>query len=445
MTAKIRSGWYSPTNGVTDEAPYPEYERVSDKKTTFNTVLLPTPGETEVDASVTKINLDVSDEIASAMQFSMTETKFNQTVESSYYVLHDIRYKGSRDFGAYTTDGVLAVAENDHTGYSQLVLQDGTLLKNKQTGDILIKSSVSIPELSVIYDGTTLALDSTKEIDLETLTIHVDKGITKVTLNGEGVAFSQKGHYVYFGDEPIIDDSTVIEPDNEENNTPSGGQHGSGTSSGSISGGSSGGGGGSSSSEKEEEPKPVEPTPVVPETPASDAFKAELQGHWGEEEIASLIDAGIVKGDGGKLNLKNTVTRAELLALIVRALGLQEKEYSGEFADVKAGDWYANVIATAKAAGLAQGDGEMVMPNAPVTREQMAKFLVIPYILKNPDAADGETLSFTDSEEISSWAANYVNKATALGILNGMGDGTFAPKNAVLREQAFAAIARLIK
>jgi len=87
----------------------------------------------------------------------------------------------------------------------------------------------------------------------------------------------------------------------------------------------------------------------------------------------------------------------------------------------------------------------MVMPNAPVTREQMAKFLIIPYILKNPDAEEGESLSFTDFDNVSEWAVNYVNKATALGILNGMGDGTFAPKGEVLREQAFAAISRLMK
>ncbi len=442
MTAQIRSGWYSPTNGVTDEAPYPAYERVSDKKTTFNTVLLPTPGETEVDASVTKLNLDVSDEVASAMQFSMTETKFNQTVESSYYALHDIRYKGSRDFGAYTTDGVLAVAENDHTGYSQLVLQDGTILKNKQSGKILIKGTENIPELSVIYDGTKVQLDSSKEIDLEKITVYVEKGITKVTLNGENVAYSQKGHYIYFGDEPIIDDSTEIKP--EEGDEGFGGQHGNGTSGDSIGGGGSSGGGGSNG---KEDPKPVEPNPEdpKPETPSSDAFKSELSGHWGEADITALINAGVVKGDNGKLNLKNTVTRAELIALIIRAMGLEEKEYNGEFSDVSADDWYAGVIATAKSAGFVDGDGEMAMPNAPVTREQLAKFLVLPYILKNPEAQDGEVLTFADSEEISSWAVNYVNKATALGILNGMGDGTFAPKNAVLREQAFVAIARLMK
>ena len=83
------------------------------------------------------------------------------------------------------------------------------------------------------------------------------------------------------------------------------------------------------------------------------------------------------------------------------------------------------------------------MPNAPVTREQMAKFLVSACEIS--EDKEFEVASFTDMNMVSSWAVDYVNKAAALGILNGMGDGTFAPKNVVLREQAFAAIARLMK
>ena len=39
----------------------------------------------------------------------------------------------------------------------------------------------------------------------------------------------------------------------------------------------------------------------------------------------------------------------------------------------------------------------------------------------------------------------YCIAAVEQNIVNGMGDGTFAPKGAVLREQAFAAISRLLK
>jgi len=213
-------------------------------------------------------------------------------------------------------------------------------------------------------------------------------------------------------------------------------------------GGSGSGGGGGSSTPK---PSGKEDSIDTPDnvagviTPSLNDFSEELSGHWGSQEISALIEKGIVKGNNGKLNLKNSVTRAELLALITRAMGIGEKEYSGEFADVNASDWYAGTISAARAAGLVDGDGRNVMPNQYVTREQMAKFLVTAYIYKNGEVPEGEAIAFDDSYAISEWATEFINKATSLGILNGMGDGTFAPKNAVLREQAFVAIARLIK
>ena len=53
-------------------------------------------------------------------------------------------------------------------------------------------------------------------------------------------------------------------------------------------------------------------------------------------------------------------------------------------------------------------------------------------------------VGFKDTDSISPWAMEYVNKVYSLGIVKGMDDGTFAPKNNALREQAFIILARLI-
>ncbi len=429
-----KEGYYCRTQGVIQNNPYPAYEKHGSGDKVFNTVLLPTSGGQNIESSALNLQMDVPETVATASRITMTDVDLDQTREVYYYFLHDESQKAQRDFGKYSTDSKMALVEYYGGAPSMIIVQNGTNVRDNSEKKYVLKSGDIIEELSVTFESGNMYLDTSKELNLETLTIRSESSVSQVFLNNEPIQFRQANNYIYFGDEPILaDDETETPEDDTAINVPS---HGS----------NSGGGSGGGSSEKED-PKPEDPQPEdpKPETPSSDAFKDELQGHWGEEEIASLIDAGIIKGDGGKLNLKNTVTRAELIALIIRAMGLEEKEYNGEFSDVTADDWYAGVIATAKSAGFVDGDGEMVMPNDPVTREQMAKFLILPYILKNPEAQDGEVLTFADSEEISSWAVNYVNKATALGILNGMGDGTFAPKNAVLREQAFAAIARLMK
>ena len=165
----------------------------------------------------------------------------------------------------------------------------------------------------------------------------------------------------------------------------------------------------------------------------------ELNGHWGEKEISSLYKDGIVTGDANGLRLKDNISRAEFVTLIVRALELDMSEYSNSFLDVDVKDWHAGYIATAYDAGLIGGADGIFRPDDTITREEMCKIIAcainIEYELKEPD--------FKDIDSISGWALEYVNKAYSLGLINGMDDGTFAPKNNALREQAFIILARI--
>jgi len=411
-----QEGYYCPANGVLQHNPYPAYEKSGSGDKVYNTVILPTASGKSIKSQAYNLPLSVQETVATASRITMTDEDINQTTEVYYYFLHDTEKKSQRDFGRFATDSKMTFVELIGDKPSMIVIQDATNVTDIATGKALFKSTDEVEELSISYKSGIIELDTTKEINLETMTIRAEGTVNTVKLNGEIIDYNHKDNYIYFGDEPILSDPS--KEDSEGGLNP--GKHGS----------SSGGGGGSSSSDKEEEKKPETIIPVeTPEEKVSARdFMEELSGHWGENEIATLINFGIVKGSDGKLNLKSTVTRAELLALIVRALGLQEKEYGNEFADVQAGDWYAGVIATAKAAGLVDGDGEMVMPDSPVTREQMAKFLVCAYEIKNSDTDGEETLSFTDSDKVSLWAVAYVDKATSLGILNGMGTELLLPK-----------------
>lgn len=62
---------------------------------------------------------------------------------------------------------------------------------------------------------------------------------------------------------------------------------------------------------------------IVPSGKPSEAFAAELDGHWGRDQIANLIDSGIISGSDGSLKLKDGVTRAEFTVMILRALGIE--------------------------------------------------------------------------------------------------------------------------
>ena len=203
------------------------------------------------------------------------------------------------------------------------------------------------------------------EEQLEGMTIYVGNK-KNAKLNSKMLDGKKSGGYLYFGDEPIIKGTVIPEEDtgNSDNSSDSG-NHGTG-------GGSSGGGGGGGGAavippvndKPDEENKPGEEvvTPVEPEIPENIAD--EIDGHWGKEQIKALYKDGVIKGDSEGLRLMDTISRAEFTALMVRALGLQTKEYKNTFTDVGSQNWYASCIATAYDAGLINGaDVQGVYPH----------------------------------------------------------------------------------
>lgn len=64
---------------------------------------------------------------------------------------------------------------------------------------------------------------------------------------------------------------------------------------------------------------------------------------------------------------------------MIRALGIPEEPYEGEFEDVKEGAWYANAIEAAYRAGIMVGDGKNMRPKEPITREEMTAVIMRVY------------------------------------------------------------------
>lgn len=173
----------------------------------------------------------------------------------------------------------------------------------------------------------------------------------------------------------------------------------------------------------------------------------DIAGHWAEKEILALAEQNIINGKNETQYMpEDTVTRAEFAAMNRRALGLNPSIYQGAFGDIGNGSWYANEIQAAVNAGIMSGDADgNFRPNDPISRQEMAKVIVNAYLTKHT-AQEIETgdIDFTDSGEIAEWAREPVARAAALGLVNGMPDGTFAPNDNMTRAQAAAVIYRLI-
>jgi len=123
-------------------------------------------------------------------------------------------------------------------------------------------------------------------------------------------------------------------------------------------------------------------------------------------------------------------------------LGVPKSAVSLPYSDVSENDWYFETLKSALGAGLISSDS-LFRPNDIISREEMAAILARSYNWKFPplDASKAK-LSFTDKASIAPWAEASVKLASSIGLINGMSDGSFAPKATATRAQAATVIYR---
>ncbi|WP_147381820.1 S-layer homology domain-containing protein [Paenibacillus nanensis] len=153
--------------------------------------------------------------------------------------------------------------------------------------------------------------------------------------------------------------------------------------------------------------------------------------HWAYDYVQELSLDGLVQGmSETEFAPENAITRAQLVQLIVRMMGLTSSGSGTAFKDVAPGSWYEEAVAAAAEAGIVQGVGNgSFEPDRTVTREEMAVMLMKALTASGKQLEDSGASGpgFTDEGQISEWALTYVEQAAQLGLLQGRGGGEFAP------------------
>ncbi len=192
----------------------------------------------------------------------------------------------------------------------------------------------------------------------------------------------------------------------------------------------------------------IYPTPVPPLiTTDTKTFIDVPNEFWAKNDIEQMVARGIVKGiDEKHFSPNSNITRAEFVALINRALNNEKARYKATFVDVSENDWYADDIQTSLNLGIVSGFDGKFRPNDTITREEIVKIIVeaLKVSSREKDYKVG-IIKFFDEEEISSWAKEYVAIASELGIIEGIGDEKFAPKQNASRAQAIVMIKRFLE
>ncbi len=169
----------------------------------------------------------------------------------------------------------------------------------------------------------------------------------------------------------------------------------------------------------------------------------DINGHWAQSQVQSLIDRGVVAGyPDNTFRPNNTITRAEFFTMTNRAFS-----YSAtapiNYTDVPSDAWFVTEIAKAKAAGYIAGyeDGTM-RPNAEISRQEVAAILAV---IMKLDSSDESALSaFTDGAAIPAWSRGYIAAMVKAGYIAGYPDKSFKAQNAISRAESTVILARTL-
>ena len=133
---------------------------------------------------------------------------------------------------------------------------------------------------------------------------------------------------------------------------------------------------------------------------------------------------------------KTTKILSLLLTLAMMLTMVFPVTASASFTDVPSNHPYYEAITNLSSEGILNGMGDGTFdPQGPVTRAQFTKIICYALSVGDITHSESDRSIFTDLAP-DHWAANNIVTAYKQGIINGMGDGTFAPEAGVQYEQA---------
>lgn len=164
--------------------------------------------------------------------------------------------------------------------------------------------------------------------------------------------------------------------------------------------------------------------------------------------IEGLVNKGVISGMGdGRFAPAESLTRAQIATIMVKALGHEPAAYRGGFSDVKESDWFASHVQAAVDAGIFSGypDGTF-KPDQVISRQELAvvtgKAAIETGVVEQQRMAKFvmEKSDYADKEAVPAWAAHQVAWLEAQGVFSDFIGASFEPVKTVNRAEAATVI-----
>ncbi|MBO7748123.1 S-layer homology domain-containing protein [Paenibacillus sp. MWE-103] len=243
-----------------------------------------------------------------------------------------------------------------------------------------------------------------------------DAGIYTATVGGEGVARPASVTFDFTPGSPAPDDPPIVYPGGGGGSTTGGAGTGDDGSGGQTGGGDQG------------------------DKPAL----TDIAGHWAADAIQRAVALGIVTGyEDETFRPDRAVTRGEFAVMLSRAFKPAAAAGLLGFKDADAVPaWAADAVGRAAGAGWIGGyeDGTF-RAGQPITRAELAA-MAVRAMGWTPEAS--AVPAFADAAAIAPWARPYAALAAEKGLMNGRGGNLFVPGGITTRAEAAQLLIRML-
>ncbi|MCY9703763.1 S-layer homology domain-containing protein [Paenibacillus alvei] len=171
----------------------------------------------------------------------------------------------------------------------------------------------------------------------------------------------------------------------------------------------------------------------------------DITGLYGQQDIINLYKKGIVTGSGNRLyEPERSVSRAEFITMVNRMFNLQPVASDiPAYDDVTRGAWYYGAVQAGSLLHLVEGTGERSFQPQQAVTRQEAAAIIV-RAFKQSAKTDSGVLSYPDASQIAKWAKPYVSVMQKLKLMNGDEEG-FRPNDSLTRQETAVVLNRALQ
>jgi len=187
---------------------------------------------------------------------------------------------------------------------------------------------------------------------------------------------------------------------------------------------------------------------VIPgtEQPRENPFTDVRPDQWFFENVLFVYNAGLMGGTATNpptFSPNMNLNRAMIVTILHRQEGTPTPTGANPFSDVPAGQWFTEAVIWAAENNIVAGYQGRFNPLANITRQDLAVILMRYADFKNMTLPTVNTYTgFNDSNRISGYAVEAVQRSFAAGIITGQPGNNFAPLANATRAETAAMLHR---